>query len=132
MRPSSVAIWLSLLANKHAVADWQYRSRPDPSSPRLNFTIPGGEGVEQTYLFVAPFAGFSDTLPEQQGPSQADPYIFHDNGDLVRSGYRDHSIWATNFRTVKRQGKMCLPALKAIKTLSAVKTRTHNIGESAL
>ena len=86
------------------VADWQFRSRPDLSVPRLNITIPAAEGVAQGYLFVAPFAGIPDVGTDQHGPRQAGPYIFRDNGDLVWSGYGYYSIWATNFQKVNWRG----------------------------
>ncbi|KAH6654452.1 ASST-domain-containing protein [Truncatella angustata] len=80
------------------VADWQFRSRPDLAPPRLNITTPATKDVETGYLFLAPFAGHSDTPTEQHGPRQASPYIFRDNGDLIWSGYGIYSIWATNFQ----------------------------------
>lgn len=88
-----------------ASADWQYRSRPDLSPPRLNITIPATQDVEQGYLFVAPFAGLPDTPSEQHGPRQAGPYIFRDNGDLVWSGYGIFSIWSTNFQAGRWDGQ---------------------------
>lgn len=86
-------------------ADWQFKSRPDLSPPRLNITIPAASGVETGYLFIAPFAGFPDTTSEQHGPRQAGPYIFHDNGDLVWSGYGIYSIWSTNFQAGRWNGR---------------------------
>lgn len=86
--------WLFTLLFSAVAADWQFRSRPDLAPPRLNITIPARSGVSQGYLFVAPFAGLSDTLYEQHGPRQAGPYIFRDNGDLVWSGYGYYSIWS--------------------------------------
>ncbi|KAF5010648.1 hypothetical protein FDECE_3188 [Fusarium decemcellulare] len=88
-----------------AVADWQFRSRPDLAPPRLNITIPATDEVEPGYLFVAPFAGYPDTPTEQHGPRQAGPYIFRDNGDLVWSGYGIYSIWSTNFQAGRWKGK---------------------------
>ncbi|UNI23270.1 hypothetical protein JDV02_009101 [Purpureocillium takamizusanense] len=86
-------------------ADWQFRSRPDLTPPRLNITIPATGDVEEGYLFLAPFAGYSDTPTEQHGPRQAGPYIFKDNGDLIWSGYAQYSIWATNFQAGRWKGK---------------------------
>lgn len=86
-------------------ADWQFKSRPDLSPPRLNITIPAAGNIEKGYIFVSPFAGYSDTATEQHGPRQAGPYIFCDNGDLVWSGYGIYSIWATNFQAAKWKGE---------------------------
>ena len=86
-------------------ADWQFRSRPDLSVPRLNITIPAKEGVEKGYLFVAPFAGIADAGTDQHGPRQAGPYIFRDDGDLIWSAYGYYSIWATNFQKVNWNGE---------------------------
>ncbi|CAH0018559.1 unnamed protein product [Clonostachys rhizophaga] len=88
-----------------AMADWQFRSRPDLAPPRLNITIPATDAVEPGYLFLAPFAGLVDTPTEQHGPRQAGPYIFRDNGDLVWSGYGIYSIWSTNFQAGRWNGK---------------------------
>ena len=88
-----------------AMADWQFKSRPDLAPPRLNITIPASDQVENGYLFLAPFAGIADTATEQYGPRQAAPYIFRDNGDLVWSGYGYFSIWATNFQAGHWNGK---------------------------
>lgn len=81
-----------------AAADWQFKSRPDLAPPRLNITIPATKDVEKGYLFVAPFAGFADSVETgSHGPCQAALYIFRDDGELVWSGYGYYSIWATNF-----------------------------------
>ncbi|TDZ27438.1 hypothetical protein C8035_v010469 [Colletotrichum spinosum] len=100
---------LSLLASamllSPAVADWQFRSRPDLAPPRLNITIPATADVEPGYLFLAPFAGLPDTPTAQHGPRQAGPYIFRDDGDLVWSGYAIYSIWSTNFQAARWRGK---------------------------
>ncbi|KAJ3467197.1 hypothetical protein MRS44_004761 [Fusarium solani] len=71
----------SLAVAPLAMADWQFRSRPDLAPPRLNITIPATDKVEQG------------------------PYIFRDNGDLVWSGYGLYSIWATNFQAGRWKGK---------------------------
>ncbi|EGV63938.1 hypothetical protein CANTEDRAFT_93444 [Yamadazyma tenuis ATCC 10573] len=83
--------------------DWQYRSRPDLSPPRLNITIPA-KGTSDGYLFVAPFSGFPE-VGNSHGPRQAAPYIFNDKGELVWSGFSYYSIWATNFQAGKVNGK---------------------------
>jgi hypothetical protein len=88
-----------------AYADWQFRSRPDLAPPRLNITIPATKDVESGYLFLAPFAGLSDTPWEQHGPRQAGAYILRDDGDLVWSGYGIYSIWTTNFQKARWNGK---------------------------
>ncbi|KAK3623251.1 hypothetical protein LTR56_021731 [Elasticomyces elasticus] len=86
-------------------SDFQYRSRPDLSPPRLNITLHATKDVGTGYLFVAPFAGLPDTPHVQHGPRQAGPYILRDDGDLVWSGYGYYSIWATNFQVVQWQGQ---------------------------
>ena len=95
--------WLLALVGP-TIADWQFRSRPDLAVPRLNITI-AAAGVENGYLFLAPFAGYTDTSTAQFGPRQPGPYIFKDNGDLVWSAYGYYSIWATNFQKVSWHGK---------------------------
>ncbi|GKT60258.1 secreted protein [Colletotrichum tofieldiae] len=96
----------ALLFSGLAVADWQFRSRPDLAPPRLNITIPAApSAVEPGYLFVAPFAGLPDTPTAQYGPRQAGPYILRDDGDLVWSGYAIYSIWATNFQAARWRGR---------------------------
>ncbi|KAK5675160.1 hypothetical protein LTS10_012234 [Elasticomyces elasticus] len=95
------AFWLC----RSATADFQYRSRPDLSPPRLNITLPATKDIGPGYLFVAPFAGLPDTPHLQHGPRQAGPYILRDDGDLIWSGYGYYSIWATNFQVVQWQGQ---------------------------
>lgn len=53
----SLTIW-GLLA-LGAVADEQYKSRPDLSPPRLNITIPATEDVGSGYIFLCPYSGFT-------------------------------------------------------------------------
>lgn len=101
MKYASVATVLIQLAT----ADWQFKSRPDLTPPRLNITIPSSSKVEKGYLFIAPFAGYHDTATEQHGPRQAGPYIFRDDGDLVWSGYGIYSIWSTHFQAGRWNGK---------------------------
>jgi hypothetical protein len=89
-----------------AAADWQFQSRPDLAPPRLNITIPATKDVEKGYIFVAPFAGFPDSVETgSHGPRQAAPYIFRDDGELVWSGYGYYSIWATNFQKARWNGR---------------------------
>ncbi|KAK3623693.1 hypothetical protein LTR56_021450 [Elasticomyces elasticus] len=104
LRKALTAFWLC----RSATADFQYRSRPDLSPPRLNITLPATKDVGTGYLFVAPFAGLPDTSHVQHGPRQAGPCIFRDDGDLVWSGYGYYSIWATNFQVVQWQGQAVL------------------------
>ncbi|KAF7586119.1 hypothetical protein BBP40_009432 [Aspergillus hancockii] len=98
------SIWLTLLLPLVA-ADWQFKSRPDLAPPRLNITIPATSDVEKGYLFIAPFAGFTDGPDGMHGPRQAAPYIFRDDGELIWSGYGYYSIWATNFQKARWKGK---------------------------
>jgi hypothetical protein len=88
-----------------AAADWQFRSRPDLSPPRLNITIPPTKDISPGYLFINPFAGIADTATAQHGPRQAGPYIFHPDGDLVWSGYGYFSVWAANFQAARVNGE---------------------------
>ncbi len=85
-----------------ASADWQFRSRPDLSPPKLNITIPATEDTAPGYIFCAPFSGYADN--RNHGPRQAAPYIFKENGELVWSGFSLFSIWATNFQAGKIDG----------------------------
>ncbi|CAK7895534.1 hypothetical protein CAAN1_10S00166 [[Candida] anglica] len=94
---------LLLFALPVALADWQFKSRPDLSPPRLNITIKATEEVEDGYLFLAPFSGFPD-VGNSHGPRQAAPYIFTNDGDLVWSGFSYFSIWATNFQKGRVNG----------------------------
>lgn len=84
-------------------ADWQYRSRPDLSPPKLNITIFPDDDISPGYLFLAPFSGYSD-IDTFHGPRQAAPYIFTNEGELVWSGFSYFSIWATNFQAGRLDG----------------------------
>jgi hypothetical protein len=84
-------------------ADWQFRSRPDLSPPKLNITIPAHPSVSPGYLFIAPFSGYPDGT--HHGPLQAAPYIFTSTGELVWSGFTYFSIWATNFQAGRYKGQ---------------------------
>lgn len=84
MKPSAfkAASVLSLVIS--AAADWQYRSRPDLTPPRLNITIRSdAHPLAPGFLFVAPYPGAE---PHSKGPAQPAAYIFRDTGDLVWSG----------------------------------------------
>lgn len=87
-----------------AIADWQYRSRPDLAPPILNITVPANDETSPGYLFIAPFSGYAD-IDTFHGPRQAAPYIFTDKGDLVWSGFTYFSIWATNFQAGRVNGQ---------------------------
>lgn len=92
----------TLLCLQLVFADWQYKSRPDLSPPKLNITIPAN-GTSPGYLFVAPFSGYPD-VGNLHGPRQAAPYIFTEEGELVWSGFSYFSIWATNFQAGRVNG----------------------------
>ena len=94
---------LVILVGSFANADWQFKSRPDLSPPRLNITISAGEESSPGYLFAAPFSGYNDN--RNHGPRQAAPYIFTDKGELVWSGFSYFSIWATNFQKGRVEGE---------------------------
>ncbi|CDH16890.1 uncharacterized protein ZBAI_08678 [Zygosaccharomyces bailii ISA1307] len=100
----SLVLQLSLVAllATATLADWQFKTRPDLSVPRLNITIPANENTSSGYIFVAPFSGYADNT--NHGPRQAAPYIFTDKGELVWSGFSYFSIWATNFQYGKVNG----------------------------
>lgn len=94
-----------------AQADWQYRSRPDLSPPRLNITIPAGDDISPGYIFVTPYPGFGSdgSLPEQ--PTG---YIFRNDGDLVWSSLGYFSGWVANFQARTYRGKPVLQAFQGI------------------
>lgn len=91
--------------------DWQYRSRPDLSPPRLNITIPATLDVDDGYIFVAPYRGFiqSEGL---DGPEQPGGYIFRNDGDLVWSSIGMLDGWVGNFRVTRWQGQDVLQAFQ--------------------
>lgn len=86
-----------------AAADWQFKSRPDLSVPKLNITIPAGKDTSPGYIFAAPFSGYADN--KNHGPRQAAPYIFTDKGELVWSGFSYFSTWSTNFQYGRVNGE---------------------------
>jgi hypothetical protein len=90
-------------------ADWQFRSRPDLSPPRLNITVPAHSSVEAGLIFVAPYENFEGVA---WGPEQPGAYIFRDNGDLVWSGLGYFGGWIANFQAGKWQGKPVLHAFE--------------------
>ncbi|KAK3381706.1 ASST-domain-containing protein [Podospora didyma] len=90
------------------LANWQYRSRPDLSPPRLNITIPAHDDVAPGYLFVAPYSAFDGRA---SGPEQPTAYIFHNDGDLVWSSLGYLAGWVANFfQAVPYQGRPVLQA----------------------
>ncbi|KAM0276896.1 hypothetical protein ACHAQH_006268 [Verticillium albo-atrum] len=94
----------------HAIADWQFRSRPDLSPPRLNITVPADpDRVEKGLIFVGPYPGFT---PTSHGPIQSAPYIFRDDGELVWSGVGHIGGWAANFRPDTVDGVQVLRAFQ--------------------
>lgn len=98
-----LSLALGILSIPLASADWQFKSRPDLTPPKLNITIPATKEVESGYIFIAPFSGYPDGT--RHGPLQAAPYIFTDAGDLVWSGFTYFSIWATNFQAGRYKGQ---------------------------
>lgn len=105
------ALASALVAVSSAVADWQFRSRPDLAPPRLNISIPanGGGGDKTTapgYLFVAPHGNTPGT------PEQPAGYILRDDGDLVWSSLGYLSGWVANFHVARYGGQNVLQAFQ--------------------
>ncbi|SPO01935.1 uncharacterized protein DNG_04608 [Cephalotrichum gorgonifer] len=100
-----------------AAADWQFRSRPDLSIPKLNITVPANrQAVGKGLIFVAPYEGYLDG---HKGPIQPGAYIYRDDGELVWSGLGYHAGWVSNFRPDDWNGK---PHLRAFQgTLDPVR-----------
>ncbi|KAM9873897.1 hypothetical protein VD0002_g6950 [Verticillium dahliae] len=91
-------------------ADWQFRSRPDLTPPRLNITVSADPAlVEKGLIFVAPYPGFT---PTSHGPIQPAPYIYRDDGELVWSGLGHIAGWAANFRPDTVDGSQVLRAFE--------------------
>ncbi|KAJ4245013.1 hypothetical protein NW762_014219 [Fusarium torreyae] len=91
-------------------SDWQYRSRPDLTPPKLNITIPAREElVDEGFLFITPYPSFS---PGAKGPEQPGAYIFRDNGDLVWSGLSYFSGLVLNLRVETWNGQQVLSAFQ--------------------
>ncbi|KAM5344559.1 hypothetical protein ACJ41O_013094 [Fusarium nematophilum] len=100
--PAVVGVLSPLVAG-----DWQYRSRPDLTPPRLNITVPSKHGlVEEGFIFVAPYPG------PDQGPVQPAAYIFRDDGDLVWSGLSFFAGGVANFRVDTWNGQQVLSAFQ--------------------
>jgi hypothetical protein len=79
-------------------ADWQFKSRPDLSPPKLNITIPTTNSVSPGHIFIAPYAPFPFQKTEPYAPLQPAPYIFSSTGDLVWSGLGYFSGLPGNFQ----------------------------------
>lgn len=104
------ALGLSILAVPAVFADWQFRSRPDLSPPRLNITVPADQdAVEKGYIFVFAYPGF---VPGFKGPAQPAPYILRDDGELVWSGLGYISGWGAHFRPGEYLGQKVLFAFQ--------------------
>lgn len=105
------ALGLSILGRLPAAsADWQFRSRPDLSPPRLNITVPADRAaVDSGYIFVFANPGFT---PGSEGPAQPAPYILRDDGELVWSGLGYVSRWGAHFRPGEYLGQQVLFAFQ--------------------
>ncbi|PYH55518.1 uncharacterized protein BO96DRAFT_466806 [Aspergillus niger CBS 101883] len=106
-RPESL---LSQETSHVVIGNNRYKSRPDLSPPRLNITIPPTHGLEQGYIFIAPFNAVSE--PAHRAPQQPGAYILSDNGDLVWSGYTYFSTWTGNFQATRWNGQDVLAAFE--------------------
>ena len=111
MKPLSLVLAGTHLSTLVA-ADWQFRSRPELSVPRLNITVPASSTkVESGYIFIAPYQGF---VQGAWGPQQPGAYIFRDNGDLIWSSIGYFGGWVANFQASVWQGK---PVLRVFEGL---------------
>ncbi|KPM40235.1 hypothetical protein AK830_g6328 [Neonectria ditissima] len=102
-----VAVFASLAGC--ASAEWQFRSRPDLSPPRLNITIPASSDISPGFIFVTPYPGreAAAVLPEQRAG-----YILRDNGDLVWSSLGYLSGFVANLQVARYQGQPVLQAFQ--------------------
>ncbi|KAH6973440.1 ASST-domain-containing protein [Ilyonectria sp. MPI-CAGE-AT-0026] len=105
----SLTIWGFLTLG--AVADEQYKSRPDLSPPRLNITIPATEDVGAGYIFVCPYSGFTKGNGFD-GPEQPAGYIFRNNGDLVWSSMGFLTGWVGNMQVSTWKGQPVISAFQ--------------------
>lgn len=97
----------------HSAADWQYRSRPDLSPPKLNITVPATPSVAPGYIFVAPYS--ANIEYKQDGsdkPEQAGAYIFDNSGDLIWSSVGYLAGFVGNFQVTKFKGQDALVAFE--------------------
>ena len=106
-----LSIVLSLLSG--VSADWQYKSRPDLSPPKLNITIPPSSLVSPGHIFVAPYTLFPSPKTELYAPLQPAPYIFTSTGELVWSGLGYFSGLPGNFQAGIYDGKDVLFGFEA-------------------
>lgn len=96
-----------------SLADWQYRSRPDLSPPKLNITIPATHEVASGYIFVAPYSANRDYKQDgSDRPEQAGAYIFRDDGDLIWSSVGYLAGFVANFQVVNLKGTDALLAFE--------------------
>ena len=110
-------------------ADFQFRSRPDLSPPRLNITVsPKPESrssLSPGYIFVAQYPGFE---PGNYGPIQPGAYIFRNDGELVWSGVGYLGGWAADFGPATWRGK---PALRSFQG-GLVQTQGRGYGDHVI
>jgi hypothetical protein len=102
-----------------ALADWQFRSRPDLSPPKLNITTPAHNTTETGFIFVAQYAASTSAW----GPSQPGAYIFKDDGDLVWSSIGRLGGWIADFHPTVYKGEPVLQAFEG--TLDAAHGRMY-------
>ncbi|KAH6983257.1 ASST-domain-containing protein [Ilyonectria sp. MPI-CAGE-AT-0026] len=108
MKPTGFVSVLATLTGC-ARAEWQFRSRPDLSPPRLNITIPATDDISPGFIFVTPYPSFKDpaVFPEQPAA-----YILRDDGDLVWSSLGYLSGFVANFQATRYQGQPVLQAFQ--------------------
>jgi hypothetical protein len=93
-----------------ALADWQFKSRPDLAPPILNITIPAGPDTDKGYIFITanpPPPGGPVTSPEQPGA-----YIFRDNSDLIWSSQGYLAGFAANIQVTRYKGQDVLQSFE--------------------
>ncbi|KAI0137058.1 ASST-domain-containing protein [Xylariales sp. AK1849] len=118
MRNFQLDISIAILSFYHiCLADRTYKSRPDLSPPRLNITLPATHGVEEGFLFVAPYSWNDD------GTRQSSPYILDNEGDLVWSGFGYFAPTAANFQPARWKSKNVLFAYEG--TLNRFRGHGH-------
>lgn len=108
MKPTGFVSVLATLTGC-ACAEWQFRSRPDLSPPRLNITIPATDDISPGFIFVTPYPSFKGpaVFPEQPAA-----YILRDDGDLVWSSLGYLSGFVANFQATRYQGQPVLQAFQ--------------------
>lgn len=108
MKPTEFVSVLATLTGC-ARAEWQFRSRPDLSPPRLNITIPATDDVSPGFIFVTPYSSFKGPA---LFPEQPAAYILRDDGDLVWSSLGYLSGFVANFQATRYQGQPVLQAFQ--------------------